>query len=185
MLVGAELLAFHQHLDTCPGCLELASVLGCMGGRNEHTQPNFAPHVAGTSADKPARTAGPSAKVLRTALTTLFVCHAYSSFTLLPTLWQAFRADVPTKILSYWALYDLWLPFALAFGSLGLLLAVVVQVYSLFRARPAVFSLRSYAILALATGFLAPIGLGVLVTSHWRPKQKRGARPRRPAGFAG
>lgn len=171
LLSSAELVAFHEHLDGCPACLELAGVLGCIDNRtalgqrlsdpNNPTQNASATAHPVVNAGRSSRRPGRSI----TALTTLCLCHAYSSFTLLPPLWEAFRANARPQSLALWGLYRIGLPFVLVFGSLGLLLSVLAVCHALFTGRPATLTVRTYACLALATGFLAPLGVVVLISN--------------------
>ena len=174
-LAGASKVAdFHHHLDNCPECLELASLLGCMDGMNEPIQRRSSNEALTQSligSVFPGKLR-PRSKIskrrrrpLLAALGVTFLCHAYSSAVLLPPLWQAFRADVPQGILSYWPLRVIGLPFTLAWGSVGLLFAGVVLYASLFMPRPPRLALRVYALVSLLTGVLAPVGLCLIVVS--------------------
>ena len=178
LLNAAKLVAFHRHLDRCPACFELASLLGCIDSITEHAPApsawNALPQIADSSSlrSKSVSNAhGSGSNYSRAALTTLLVCHAYSSLLLLPPLWRAFRADVTPQFLSLWALHYVWLPYVMILGSLGLLFSASAVFYWLFTARNAPLVVWGYAILALATGFLAPMGLGVLIATARGKKQ--------------
>lgn len=177
LLSSAELVAFHEHLDVCPACLELAGVLGCIDNHTALGQQQSDPSIPTQSVSAtahPVVNAGPSSRRPSrsiTALTTLCLCHAYSSFTLLPPLWGAFRANVRPQSLAQWGLCHIGLPFVLVFGSLGLLLSVLAVCHALFTGRPATLAVRTYACLAMATGFLAPLGVVVLVSTAKEPSR--------------
>jgi hypothetical protein len=175
LLGASEVSAFHLHLDNCPDCLELASLLGCMDGMNEPIQRRSSNEAITQSLKElafPGKLRPPSMvsnrrrRPLLAALGVTIMCHAYSSILLVPPLWQAFRADVTQGIFSYWPLRDIWLPFTLVWGSVGLLFAGVVLYASLFMARSPRFALRGYALLSLLTGVLAPVGLYLIVASR-------------------
>ncbi len=180
LLGAAELAAFHRHLDTCPECLELASLLGCMDPSDSPVQYPENPKVSAALRedsnpgvrDLPAKIHGRYRNARLAAVSVTFVCHAYSSFVLLPLLWQAFRADVAQGILGHWVLRYVWLPFTLAWGSAGLAIATAVLFASLFMTRQLGLAVRSYALLSILTGYLAPVGVCLVLAGEWEQRNR-------------
>jgi len=179
-LSPSELADFHLHLDSCPACLELASILGCIQDDDHGNAPsdvaisqsNFVNAVGNhKSSSRPSRNLLSQTHVLLIAAQCVaLLCHAYSSIVLVPLLWAAFRADVPPihGILGPWPMHYIWLPFVLLWGTVGFIVACVVLTITFAARRFSRIAVRSYALITLPTIFLTPMAACLLLASRRR-----------------
>jgi hypothetical protein len=180
-LSDAETAAFHVHLDNCPACLELASLLGCLHDGDvefELRTPSKIAASESTPGERLVQSILPRAEQVylggrQLMLIThgvMLLLHAYSSITMLPNLWLAFRADV-TPIngpFGTWIVHSLWVPYLLIWGCLGPLFACSIA-FGLLKSRRWVYvAMRSYSLACLPSLILAPIAICLLFAARFR-----------------
>jgi hypothetical protein len=180
-LNDVETAAFHLHLDNCPACLELASVLGCLHDSDVEFEARNPPKIAASESTPGERLVqsilpradksyfGERQNLLLTH-GLMILLHAYSSFTLLPILWLAFRADV-THIngpFGTWIVHSVWFPYLLTWGCVGPLFACAVLLGILASRRWVRAGARLYALVSLPSLFLVPIAICLFFAARFR-----------------
>jgi len=165
---------FHRHLDTCPACLELASILGCLqeGPVAQSVDNRSWPPVKSNANWQRQRSVLAAAPMMLTLTQgVMLASHVYSSIRLVPILWLAFRDDVTTNSgpLGSWPVHSVWMPYVLVCGCVGPMVAGVSLFAALTRRRWARGAARSYALFCMPTLFLAPLALCLLLAAR-RPR---------------
>lgn len=168
-----EMAAIHAHFDACPSCLELATLLGCLGAsqskhEDELIESSGAAGEDGASAegsDLEQASAQPRHHVGLFASVTLLLGHAYFTGNVTKVALSSLALDqsrhligeglLPTLRQTLCSACLVWCTAGLVWGGL--------TVYRAVRKRPdATRAVTQYATVALFSFALAPLAIAVL-----------------------
>jgi hypothetical protein len=170
-----ERAKFHQHLDQCPECLQLISILGGLEESSAKLRSQWVPAVSSVAKDADAQQAQERPRVAKTALApqqtdlpialvVMGLAQLVSAMLLLPACHQ-FLARYPVAFsgFSTWYFFrSLWVAFVEVSLAAGPAWALVI-LFALRTKRPwALIALPIYAWLALPTLFWGPIAICIL-----------------------